>query len=574
MHRGEAIFPRLAGIGGFYSPRCNTTRIMEPEQLQNFNERLSQWVANQGFWFQVRYSVSGAGMKGQAMFHLLRLGFRLLIFLLVVAVGTWIYLEKRTDAPHYADSLQEDLQTGLSASEAELRGFLRSQGKLEISRLAAQGGGETFFTTLEARNIRCKMGLLDGLVGKWEPGMISISRLDLDLRAGTDDAESARKLADSLFKKSARVNVNALEVADATLRWGYSERTQGMIESSSLKMQRTDTGWRMLFKGGWFHQNWLRKLEIVSLVVVCEPDGLVFEKAELKQGQGTVDFTGLRVIGGERPQVKGVARIHNLVLENILPPSMRTFVEGSISGDFKVSGSTNTSDGIGFEGQVLLDGKDVITLRERIHLLKALSVVDGVRNYKRIDFREGMFQVKTIRGGMELSEVKLKAEDLFTLEGKMNVRLPTQQEIDQAIAQGAGMENSPLYADDEGTSQDRDAPKEKIDFTLKRAAEAERRVKDGRPGIDTLSLFDRLGLSIDMRRLKNQASERMSRMLRYEGGFRISIPGDAFDGSSRLKTLYPVSAESGRLVLQVPIEGYLYELTLKQAEELYQQGQR
>ena len=55
---------------------------MESEQSQNFNERLSQWVANQGFWFQVRYSMSGSGMKGRAMFHLLRIGFRLLVFLL------------------------------------------------------------------------------------------------------------------------------------------------------------------------------------------------------------------------------------------------------------------------------------------------------------------------------------------------------------------------------------------------------------------------------------------------------------------------------------------------------------
>ena len=40
---------------------------METEQLQNFNERLSQWVANQGFWFQVRYSMSGTGMERGAV---------------------------------------------------------------------------------------------------------------------------------------------------------------------------------------------------------------------------------------------------------------------------------------------------------------------------------------------------------------------------------------------------------------------------------------------------------------------------------------------------------------------------
>ena len=66
-----------------------------------------------------------------------------------------------------------------------------------------------------------------------------------------------------------------------------------------------------------------------------------------------------------------------------------------------MSGSTNSSDGIGFEGQVVLDGKDVISLRERLHLLKALRWWTTSRNYYRVDFREGSFQMKTTGGGME-----------------------------------------------------------------------------------------------------------------------------------------------------------------------------
>jgi hypothetical protein len=453
-----------------------------------------------------------------------------------------------------------------------MRGINRVQGQLEISRLAAEGGEETFFTSLEARNIRCKMGLLDGLAGVWNPGMISISRVDLNLRAGADDVESARKLSNALFRKSAEIETNAFEVGDATMRWGYSERTEGAIESSDLKMQRTETGWRMSFKGGTFTQNWLRKLDIVNLVVVCEPGGLMFEKAELKQGEGTVDFSGLRLEGGERPQLKGVAKIRNLALEGILPPALRSFVEGSISGDFRVFGSTNTSDGIGFEGQVVMDGKDTISLRERLHLLRALSVVDYSRNYHRIDFIEGTFQVKTIRGGMELTDVKLKSkDDLLALDGKLNVRLPTQEEIKVAVEKGSGLDNSPLFGGDEPVGQENDMPKAESDFTLKRAAQEAKRVKEGLQNIESLTLFDRLGLSLEMRRLQNQASERMSRMLRYEGMFRISIPGDAFDRATRLRQLYPVDATTGRVVMRVPIEGHLYEITLKQAEDIYQQ---
>jgi hypothetical protein len=557
---------------------------METEQLQNFNDRLSQWVANQGFWFQVRYSMSGTGMKGRAMFHLLRMAFRLLIFLLLAAVGVWIYLVKRTDSARFIENFRKELHAGFSASELEIRGFNHLQGQLEINRLASQGGEETFYTALEARNIRCKMGLVDGLIGFWKPGIISVSRLDIDLRAGVDDEDSARKLSEALFRKPEKIEISALEVGDATFRWGYSERTQGSIESSALKMQRTETGWRLAFKGGTFSQNWLRKLEIINLVAVCEPAGLLFEKAEFKLGDGTVNMSGLRLEGGERPEVKGVAKIRNLNLEDVLPPALRSFVEGTFSGDFDVFGSTNTSDGIGFDGQVVLDGKDTISLRERFHILKALSVVDYSRNYHRIDFREGSFQMKSIKGGLEITALKLKADELstnkvktdelFTMEGAMKVRLPTDQEVQEAISRGSGLNSSPIFAAEDEAAEMKNLPKTESEWTLKRVAQEARRIKDGVQSPDSLTLFDRLGLGIEMRRMQSQASERMSRMLRYEGMFRISIPRDAFERAPRLQTMYPVDPNNGRISLNVPIEGHLYELTLKQAEEIYQLGQR
>ena len=288
----------------------------------------------------------------------------------------------------------------------------------------------------------------------------------------------------------------------------------------------------------------------------------------MKQGKATVDFSGLRLIGGERPLVQGTVKIRNLVLEQILPSALLNFMEGSFSGDFRVFGSTNSADGVGFEGQVVLDGKDSITLREQIPLLKALSVVDYARKYHRVDFHEGSFQLKTIHGGLELSDIKLKADELMTLEGKMNVRLPTQEEIQAVTAKGAGTDVSPLFAGDDKTAQMESS------FTLKRAAQEARRIKEGTQNAESLSLFDRLGMGIEMRRLQSQAAERMSRILRYEGELRLTLIGDAFERGRELQARYPVDSATGRIPLSVPIEGSIYELTLKQAEAIYQQGQR
>jgi hypothetical protein len=546
---------------------------METEQLQNFNERLSQWVANQGFWFQVRYSMSGTGVRGRAMFHLLRMGFRLLVFLVVVAIGVWIYLVKRPDSAVFQERFREQIKQALGAEDLDM-GLDRQQGQLEINRLGAESGNGSFFSAMEARNIRCKMSLVDGLLGVWDPGVISIARLDMDLRAGTDDAESAARLSEVVFRRSEKVKINAFEVAEASLRWGFSERAQGSIEGSLMRAQRVDSGWRLTFRDGEFSQNWLKNLQIVEMIVLCEPSGLLFEKAVFRQKEGSVDFGGLRVISGERPTLSGVVKIRNLNLDGILPLSARSFVEGSISGDFKVSGSTNSAEGVGLEGQVVMDGKDVVSVRERIRLLEALSVVDFSRNYHRVDFREGSFQIKTGGGGMLLSDIKLKAEDQFTMEGNIRVRLPTDQEVQAALDQGETGASSPIFRAEDDAAERGDLKRSESDFTLKRAAIEARRVAEGQQSADSLDLFKSLGLSIEMRQLKAQAAERMSRMLRYEGAVVITIPGDAFERASRLQALYPVDRSTGRIAMRVPIEGSIYEITLKQAEDVYLQGQR
>jgi len=544
---------------------------MTEDKFENFGDRLSQWVSSQGFWFQVRYSMSGKGMQGRLMFHLVNIGFRVLVFLLIAAIFVWIYLERRTGTAHFLTGFKESLTEGISASELEMRGLQRLQGQMELSRIAAEGNNGTFFSSLEARNVRCKMGLIDGLIGVWRPGVIAIAKLDLDLRAGADDAESAASMARVFFSDPKKVEIRSFDIAEANLRWGYSDRTQGSIESTKIKMQRVGDSWRLILKGGYLSQNWLSRVEVVELVVLCTPEEIIFEKADLRQGKGSIDLAGLRIKTGERPTVEGVAKIRSIPIENLAPVSTHSYVDGTISGDFTIFGSTNSRDGIGFEGQVLLDGKDTVSLREKIHLLKALSVVDYSRNYHRIDFREGSFQLRVAGGGLELSEVNLKAEDLFTLEGVMRVRLPTQKEIDDTIAKGGdGIGDALADAEDDAFVSRSLAQKNASDITLKRAAMESERDKSGNSREDGLSLFDRLKANYELRRLQQQASDRMSRMLRYEGSFRISIPSDSFEGSSRLQSEFPVDASTGRVPINVPVYGEIYDITLKQAESIYE----
>ena len=118
------------------------------------------------------------------------------------------------------------------------------------------------------------------------------------------------------------------------------------------------------------------------------------------------------------------------------------------------------------------------------------------------------------------------------------------------------------------------------DFTLKRAAEEARR-KTGEAEGQTNALPAAGGLAAGgltggglAGGVREDLRERYARMPRYEGAFLMLLPGDAFDQARGLRETHPVDADSGKIPLEVPIKGSLFELTLGQAEELYQKGKR
>jgi hypothetical protein len=537
----------------------------ESEQLQNFHVRLSQWVSSQGFWFQLRYSMSGSGGKGSFGYHLLRLFMRISVFVIVVGIGIGVFLVRQTGTQKFQADVRTSLQEKLGAEEIQVRGFAKEQGKLNISRMAVSGGENTFFTGMKLMNLKCRMGLLDGFSKVWDPGQVTISRMDLALRAGADSEASSKAIAKVLFQDTGRLALSSIEVADMSLRWGYSERTRGEIIGSKMIAQRIETGWRLKFRGGTFSQNWLKRLQIEQIDVVFGEKGIIFEEMILRKGEGYLTLVNGRVAAGQRPEVSGLLKLRKVELSSLLPAVLRDYVEGTISGEFRVFGSTNSSDGVGFEGDVLLEGEDVVVVRDRVPILKALSVVDAFNNYRRIDFRSGSFNVRTHGGKFDISDVIIASESGASLKGKLSIRYPTPEE---AIAMGQIEIEGSNYGD--GILSD-DELNDKTRITLEGAA----KTAGGKTGFDAEesdSLFDRLGLNLENRRLEERATERLSRSYRYEGDFILVLPGDVFVRAPKLEEKFP--AVNGKIFLDVPINGFLHELTQKQSDQIYELGGR
>jgi hypothetical protein len=533
---------------------------MESERTQNFQDRLNQWIASQGFWFQLRYSMSGKGVRGSGLYHILRLTARVVVFLLVLAAGMMIYLTKRSGTEGFKNDLEAAIVRETVAREGKVEGLQRIQGKLSMTHFAARADEGAFFTDVYLTDVSCRMGIFDGLVSPWKPGTITATRMDINLRAGARDEHDAARLGDALFKSRPNVEVNSFDVDNATVSWGYSEYNRGLIRDSQMKVRKRGSDWWFQFKGGTFSQNWLKGLQIELIEVVCGSDGLVFEKGILKNGNGTLDLAGLKVTGKERPEVAGTIRLKNLSLQGMLPIAAESLVEAVVSGSLRVSGSTNSQDGIGFDGNLTLGQGDAVMVRDRLPLLKALKAVDVFNNYRRVSFQGGSFHLKTGKGRMEISEVDLVAGDLMTMRGGFLVRPPTKEE--RALAGDASTRPA-------ATSADKQESPDEIEFTLKRAA-AESRKKDKKdPGV-----MGRYEIRVEERRFAEQMTASIAEALRYEGEMEITLHPAAFDQSAALQEKYPKNTVLGRIPVKVPLEGGLGALTLRQAEEISSKGKQ
>ena len=540
---------------------------MDADQRQTFNDRLSHWIASQGFWFQLRYSMSSASGGGLsvALFHILRMSARALILLVLVALGFGFYLTKRVDSASFKEGLRDRFSAEMAVADAELTGFDRLQGEGRIRRLGAEGTSTSFFQTLEAGNLRFDMGFLDGLSGDWDAGVIEGNWIDVHVKAGANSAEEAQAAADTLFKRRRNFDVLGIEFTHARVTWGFDERV-GEIDGSKLVANRVSEGWRFKFKGGVFTQNWIKDFEIDEIVMLCTPTELIIEKGVLVVGDGRVTFKDVKIEGGELPEITGRLFMKNVPIDRLVPEKVAERVSGSISGELEFSGSTNSTEGIGMQGTVTLGERDVIQVRNEFPLFEALDVVDVFNSYKRVVFNQGGFNLKTGGGEMLISGLNLEARELMSLQGRMSVRYPTSAEAARTIGENNLIR--PLVRDEEET-------KKLKDISLRRAAEARKKeAEDGedKESAEETKFFAGLASKRSKDTLKRAAAQRALSMLIFEGGFRMSIPGDAFERSRILRERHPIDQATGRIGIDVPLRGTLFELTLKQAEEILRDG--
>jgi len=520
-----------------------------------FNEQMNAWVSRQGLWFQLRHAADGQTI----MARISRMLLRLLILLVIVAFVFWIYLVKRVESDGFRESIRVSLESSLKGVDCKVGGLKKERDIATLAFAKMGGTDDSFFHSLDARGIKTSMALTDGLLGAWKGKSLTITRFDINLKAGAgDDAEAAASF-ESLFIDQKGFEFDLVECKDANFSWGYSDHNLGFISGSHLTAARENDGWRVELSGGTFGQNWLNHLSIKKMVILCYRQGVTIQSAELMANDGTGKISFRAAIGsGSQPSIGGTIKLESMPLKALLPQSYTEWIDGVISGTGLISGSTNSQEGIVLDLDLKLEDGDVFSVRDSIPILSALSVVDLYNSYRKISFSEGDFHVRTRGELLEISKLNLKAGDLLHLRGAVDVRPPTHREIAKAL----DIEDVKVVSDilqSNWKLKSGDITDTDTGSSLSKSGDNDQAGSKNKPETAEEAVRNILKSSI-MTELNVE---------RYNGDINIGLKPDAFDKASKLKAAYPVDTTTNRIWLDIPLAGRLQTLTLKQAEQLY-----
>ncbi len=398
----------------------------EQEKLKNYQKRVSDWIGSQGILFQLRYArTTGVHSIFKQLGTLL---VRLVItFALLVGVGYFL-VGKYFEGENYEKKIGGQLQKAMGASEIEAKGFARSRGNGGYRNVSLEGGESSFFYGAKMTGLNAPLSYLTGLTQKWAPDSVNIDEADFSLRAGGERDEMMEGYS-GVIESFQGGGITSIIVSDFSCDWGYSKLTYGRIANSRFQADLEDGKWIISLTGGTYQQNWLSDFEIESGNLIVDPSGLEVVSLSLRNRQGTLELAGS--VGGplEMPEFDLNGVFSDLEVDQFLEVEgvdVREFLEGHISGDLKITGSTNSL--IKIDGNASVANERTLTIRERWTILKAISIMDTGRTFRRVDFNEGSFGFTSERGGLTIRNLDLKAKDTAKLLGEFTTRLPDQEE--------------------------------------------------------------------------------------------------------------------------------------------------
>lgn len=518
-------------------------KLVDEERLNEYQNRVSEWIGAQGIFFQLRYAgiVGNYSLAKQFGNYMAKL----VIFLVALVGIGYFLLNRHFGAESYREKLSGQMSEALGSEEIEISGFMRSRGQGTFQEVELTGGKESFFIEGQVKNLTGPIKFLAGVSERWKPDVLNISQASFQLKAG--GAEEEMEMAfQGLLETFKEKHLKVVTVESLSVDWGYSKLTYGAIEETLFKANLVDDTWEVSLTGGKFSQNWLQRFELVEAKIEVTATGVKVKSLNLKLKEGTVNLSGF--IGGTLglPELDLSGKMSGLPVEDIIQlPGLRVrdYVAGTISGELAITGSTNRR--IETAGKVILEADDMITIREKWELLKTMTVLDINQSYRRVDFTEGQFEFKTSRGDLEINGLRLRASNLMQLRGAFESSLPSQKEAAESLGitltTGFGTEMTPDLTD---TSSAQSLENERM--TLRRVAGGAK-VNDFNLELETSSEPNN-GQGLSVNSLEEQRLRYEMNVHRIKGQMSFGIGMNSVRKYPSLQKLYPADAEGWRWI--------------------------
>ena len=510
-----------------------------------FNEQMNAWLSKQGFWFQLRHASGDQTIVPR----LIGIALRLLVLLIVCVFGLWIYLVKRVENKSFRENMRSSIELSLKGKDCQIGGFRKKGDIATLSSVTMTGTEESFFHQLSADRIRTSMTLTDGFLKSWNGRSLSIEEIDLKVKAGGSTNESAAASFQSLFVPEDGFQFSRIECEDTNITWGYSELNEGSISGSTMIAVRDGDGWILEFIGGSFSQSWLKDLRIKKMVVLCYSKGISIQETELtgKNGEGSL-ILNAEIGSGAKPKIKGDIKLRHIPIKALIAPAYNEWVEGNISGEGEVGGSTNSQEGVTFDIDFDLQDGDMISVRDGLPLLSALTVIDVHNSYDKVSFTQGGCEMFTGGGLFKLESLDFEAEDFLTLKGDINARPPSHIEIAQAL-------------DIKDLSKIEDVLENNFKIAIEELDTGDAdQIKKPESSKDTIAEFFKKDVLAEVG------------IKRFFGKLELGLQPNVFAKINELSEEYPLDTETGKVWFDVPLDGTFETLTLKQAKMLYTKG--
>lgn len=503
-------------------------------------------MGKQGLFFQLRH----AGVIGSQSI-IRQLGgvvARLSIVAVVLAGLGYFGLTRYFSSESYKEKVTLGIQEAMGLESIKSEGFQRRGSSGTFHDIEMEGGPDSFFSQARIDGLSGAFDFLTGVNSRWKPKNLRMDRGEFEIKAGGDDKEMEAAFH-SLVSSLDGSGFRSIKIDSLNFDWGYSKLSYGRVEGTNFRAELVDGVWNVTLTGGKFRQNWLRDFTIKSASLSIHSGGITVHSLNLSKDRANLALSGKITGPVGKPQFDLAGPFQHLAIENVLDLKgipIREYLFGTFSGSLDITGSTDTR--IMVRGNAKVGGEDVLTLRERWPILRAISVLDINRSYRRLDFKEGGFAFKTSDGGVELSEIELHAGDSARLVGTLISRLPDQKEAAESlgIILTEGFVGS---FDDDFTDTSAARKLEEARMSLNGATGGGGRVVDFEVGGEPSEpASTRRNPSMDPKELESLRLLEEMNVHRMSGLLRLAVPGDALASYGSLDNLYPVDPEGWRWI--------------------------